>query len=134
MEKNLMECFRQATYEAEDYLPQNVWKNICVQNRHQSLQRFWGFFVLGVISGSIFVPAFKMLLSDFAKSGFYEYSSLAFSSNGTFNYYWKDFILSLTESLPLSSIVLSLGLFLVFFLSVRYAIKQITKGQLTLKT
>jgi hypothetical protein len=68
---------------------------------------------------------FKILINDFTQSGFYEYLSLAFSTKGLLFSYWKEFAFSLAESLPTMSIVLSLALLFIFFLSLRYVMKQI---------
>ena len=132
MNENLKSCLQQVEYKPDDLLTQKIWENLCTKNKNRALVKLYLFLAAIVISATSFVPVFKMLLSDFAKSGFYEYLSLAFSTNGAITSYWKDFILSLAESLPMMSIIFTLGIVLVFFVSLRYALKQIVQGQLTL--
>lgn len=84
MEKSLKKHFQEARNLPDEHLSREIWQTICRQSVHNTWKKFWIFFILGISSGIIFVPVLKMLLADFEKSGFYEYLSLAFSSNGAF--------------------------------------------------
>ena len=54
-----------------------------------------------VTSAVAIIPAFQYALQEFSRTGFYEYFSLLFSDGGLLLSYWKEFSLSLIESLPL---------------------------------
>ena len=83
------------------------------------------FVLIGFASLAGLIPAFKIMLSDLTQSGFYEYFSLIFSDGLTNSVYWKELSLSLAESLPAISIILTLSLVFISFLSIRYFIKTI---------
>jgi ABC-type phosphate/phosphonate transport system permease subunit len=94
-------------------------------------ERFFIIRRLGIFSvtllGSIiaFIPVLKMLLSDFAKSGFFNFFSLAFSDFSTVASYWQNFTVILLETLPIISLVLFLAVILVFLQSVKSLTKNI---------
>ncbi|MCX6744107.1 MAG: hypothetical protein NTX82_01125 [Candidatus Parcubacteria bacterium] len=68
------------------------------------------------LAGSVigFFPAFKMLKSGFAESGFLQFFSLIFSDAGILLANWQNFVSSLLETLPVMSLVIFLAvIFLV---------------------
>jgi hypothetical protein len=132
VEQKLTKAFQAIKYEADSDLPENVWQAIVLRDRCIARVKLWTFSVIGFTSLIGLIPVLKALLSDFTQSGFYEYLSLAFSNGGSIITYWKDFLLLLAESLPVLSIISSLTLVFIFFLSIKYAMKQIIRGQLTL--
>ena len=132
MNQKLKEIFCKSKYEPRVDLAEDIWRVVLSRNKRITNFKLIVFSVVGFASLLGLVPAIKMLLNDLGQSGFYEYLSLAFSSITSITSYWKEFAFSLAESLPLLSTILSLSLIFVFFLSVRYAMKQIIKGQLSL--
>jgi hypothetical protein len=130
MQSKLIKIFREAKYEPESDLKQIVWSTIVAREKRTTRFKLWSFGLLGFISLAGLIPAFKMLLTDMAHSGFYEYFSLIFSDTGSIFSYWKELTLSITESLPVVSIIFTLSLLFICFLSLRYLMKQIGKGQL----
>ncbi|MES2023686.1 MAG: hypothetical protein V4439_03305 [Patescibacteria group bacterium] len=131
-EQKINRAFGNAKYEPENGLILSIWNTISTREKRIAKVKFWAFSALGVVSLAGFVPVFKALVSDFAQSGFYEYLSLAFGSGGSVSLFWKELALSIAESLPVFSIILLLGVVFIFFLSVRYAMKEIIRGQLSL--
>ena len=125
MEENIKNCFQKAKLESNQELKDKIWQKITLRNKRIVSFKIASFSFLGLISISALVPMFQILVNDFTQSGFYEYLSLAFSSGGMFSTYWKEFAYSIAESLPIMSIVFSLALLFVFFLSLRYVLKQI---------
>lgn len=125
MEENLKNSLKKAGYLPETDLANKIWHNIVVRDRRIAYLKLASFSFVGVASLVGLVPMFKILINDFTQSGFYEYLSLAFSSGGLFFSYWKEFTLSLLESLPAMGIVFLLTLVFIFFLSLHYVIKQI---------
>ena len=132
MEENFKDAFIRAKYKPDVNQSNNILHRIAKHEKRVIHLRFYTFSIIGIISLICLIPAFKMLLSDFAKSGFYEYLSIIFSSNGSLVYFWKDLSYSLAESLPITSLIYSSTLIFIFFISLRYALKQIIKGQLSL--
>ena len=132
MEKELKKAFLNAKYEENPNLAQNIWNSIIVQNKRIARLKLWAFSSIGLASLIGLIPAWHLLSNNLTQSGFYEYFSLAFSNGSSLLSYWKEFTLSIAESLPVMSIVLSLSLVFVFFLSLKFATKQIVKGQLIL--
>lgn len=72
-------------------------------------------------TGSVigFIPALKMLISDFTQSGFLRFFFLIFSDFSSVITYWQSFTLILLETLPALSLVLFLTVLLVLLQSVK---------------
>lgn len=133
MEKKLIKVFQKARYEEKPDLALNVWHSLVIRNKRITRLKLWAFSFVGFTSLVGLIPAWRILSSDLAQSGFYEYLSLIFSSGNSFFSYWKEFLFSVAESLPTMSIILSLSLIFTLFLSLRYIAKQIIiRSQLTL--
>jgi hypothetical protein len=131
MENKLTKIFKKAKYEPEANLAFSIWHTIITKEKRLTRFKSWSFGFIGLTSLAGLVPAFQILLNDLAHSGFYEYFSLLFSDGGSMLTYWKELALSLAESLPTMSIIFTLSLFFVCFLSLKYLVKQIFKNQLT---
>ena len=132
MDETITKAFLKAKYEPRVDLAANILHKIALENKRITKIKFYTFSIFGILSLIGLFPALKFLLSDFAQSGFYEYVSIAFSSNGSALSYWKELSYSLAESLPITSMIFSFGLIFIFFISFRFALKQIIKGQLSL--
>lgn len=129
MEKYFKDAFQKAKYEPEIGLKDKIWQKITLRNKRIAYFKLASFSSIGLASVVGFIPMVKILLNDFAQSGFYEYLSLAFSSNGMFSSYSKEFAYSLAESIPAMSIILVLVIIFVFFLSLKYVAKQIINNK-----
>ena len=132
MKKELRKAFLNTKIEADSSLAQNIWDSIIARNKRVARFKLWAFSSVSLASLIGFIPAWHLLSNDLAQSGIYEYLSLAFSNGSSFFAYWKEFVLSIAESLPTISIALSLSLIFIFFLSLRFPTKQIIRGQLIL--
>jgi len=130
MHQKLTKIFQKVKYESNINLAENVWQAIVLHDKCIVRVKLWAFSIIGFASLVGLVPAFKALSSDFVQSGFYEYFSLIFSDSGLILSYWKELFFSLAESLPTISIILTLSLLFICFLSLRYLMKQISKGRL----
>ena len=73
------------------------------------------------LAGSLIglVPSFKILLSDFSKSGFFSFFSLMFSDFSTIGKYWQSFLMILLETLPAASLALFLAVILILLQSAK---------------
>jgi hypothetical protein len=132
MEDKLIKIFQKAKYEPDYDLTRIVWSTIIIRDKRNSRFKLWIFSFVGFASLVEMVPTFKILFTDLTRSGFYEYFSLIFSDTGSIISYWKEFVFSLAESLPVFSIISALSLLFICFLSLRYLMKQIGKEQLIL--
>jgi hypothetical protein len=129
MQNKLTKIFQKAKHESDSELVSTVWSAIVLRDKKITRIKLWIFACAGFASLAGLLPAIKILFTDLAKSGLYEYFSLIFSDGGSIISYWKEFIFSLAESLPIMSMIFALSLTFVFFLSLRYVIKQIDRGQ-----
>jgi len=129
MQDRLTKAFQKAKYAENSNLVENVWQAIVLRDRCIVRVKLWAFSVIGIFSLAGLAPALKTLSTDLAQSGFYEYFSLVFSDSGLILSVWKEFTFSLVESLPVLSIIFTLSLIFVFFLSLRYMAKQIINNR-----
>ena len=129
MQDKLTKLFKNANYEPKSDLAFSIFNKIITRDKNMAKLRLWAGVFTGIASLSALIPVFQMLLNDLAHSGFYEYFSLIFSDGGLMFSYWREFTLSLAESLPTMSIIFTLSLVFIFLLSFRYVIKQISKNQ-----
>ncbi|MEI7709709.1 MAG: hypothetical protein WCI76_03265 [bacterium] len=130
MENYLKEALCNATLVPQSDLAGQSWNAINIYNKRICRLRLALFSLAGLISLGTLIPVAKILLTDVKHSGIFEYVSLVISSNASFLNYWKDFISLLAESLPIISMASLLTLILLFFLSVKYIIREIVKIKL----
>jgi len=118
VEQNLQKLFKQSSYHPESRLSDDIWNVIESKNTHITRLKKFGYMSLGILSlsGSIF--SIKGLIEQFTKLGFFDYLSLVFSDSGVIATYWKEYILTLVDSLPVMSLVLSFFLLFVLFISI----------------
>lgn len=77
------------------------------------------FFGFGIFSSVIaFVPVFQYTAQEFSQSGFYQLVTLLFSDSGVVVFMWREFLLSLAESMPVLGIGMLLFVILIFMGSV----------------
>ena len=125
MQDKLTKIFQKAKYESDPSLASGIWLAITMREKRIAQYKLLAFALTGLASLGGLVPAFKILLGDFARSGFYEYFSLIFSDGRSILSYWKEFVFSLAESLPTMSIILTLSLIFILILSLKNLTKQI---------
>ena len=78
-----------------------------------SLLSLWGIFQTGI-----------SLWKSFSQSGFYDYLSLVMSDGATLTTYWKEFALSLVESLPLIGLITLFAIIAMFIWSGTKALRD----------
>lgn len=82
-------------------------------------------FGFGAVTGLFLsLPAYQYAMSELTTSGFLSYASLLLSDSGMLMLYWKEFGLTLLESLPVFGILLFGTAVLVFFGMLRLAAKN----------
>lgn len=125
MEQKLRKVFKNAQYYPESSLSEKIFVTIVAKDMRIVRIKMWIYSSLSILSFGALFPSIKMLMADFTQSGFYEYLSFAFSDGGTLVSYWKEFALSLIDSLPVVSVVLCLALIFAFLFSIRNAFGHI---------
>jgi len=130
MQNKLTKIFQKVKYESDPNLAEGIWQMIVRRDQKMTRLKLWTFTSIGLISLAGLVPALKVLSNDLAQSGFSEYFSLIFSDSGLILSYWKELIFSLAESLPVMSMIFTLSLLFICFLSLKHLMKQIIRNQL----
>jgi hypothetical protein len=124
MEDKLKKSFQEAQYRPERRLSDDILISINIRQARNTNIRFWAYSTTGVVSFVGFFLTLRLLIIDFTQSGFYEYLSLVFSDSRALSY-WKEITLSITESLPMINLIISLSLFFIFVLSLRFMARNI---------
>lgn len=129
MEQNLQKLFKQSSYIPESRLSDDIWSVIESKNNNIAKWKNFGYISLSIVSLSGSVFSIKSLIGEFIKLGFFDYLSLAFSDSGVIATYWKEYVLTLANALPVMSLILSFFLLFVLFVSVQRMSFQ-SKGRL----
>lgn len=129
MEQNLQKLFKQSSYIPESRLSDDIWSVIESKNNNITKWKNFGYISLSIVSLSGSVFSIKSLIGEFIKLGFFDYLSLAFSDSGVIATYWKEYVLTLANALPVMSLILSFFLLFVLFVSVQRMSFQ-SKGRL----
>lgn len=87
-----------------------IFTRIREEARRSARMRFIGTTLLSLGSFISLIPSFMYFMQNIRTSGFYDYLSLFFSDTATLASYWKEFSLSLAESLPFFALTLCLAL------------------------
>lgn len=72
-----------------------------------------------------FYPVVQSFLSDLTQSGFLYFSSLMFSDLEAISGFWQTYAFSLLETLPVTGLLLSTGLLLIFLQSLQYLVRDL---------
>jgi len=121
MEQSIKKLFKQAVYHPESRLSGDIWRIVCEREKRASLISSWIYGTIGVVSFAIFIPVVNSLMVQFSQSGFYQYLSLAFSDLGSISMYWQEFMSSLAEAIPTTSLIFALLLLFIFLVSLKRA-------------
>ncbi|MCX6740395.1 MAG: hypothetical protein NTZ49_04155 [Candidatus Parcubacteria bacterium] len=90
------------------------------------------FAVSSTVSAVAAVFAFMVFRSNLAETGFWQFFTLLFSDHEILMSYWQNYLMSLAESLPISSLVLLLVCTLAFCESVRLLANNAKKFRLNI--
>lgn len=83
------------------------------------------FAVSVAVSAAALVPAWQQVYLGFIESGFFHFFSLLFSDAAIVMIYWRSFLLSLLEALPVMSLIVFSAVVLVFLESLKSLIKDL---------
>lgn len=129
MDKNWEKLLKISPIEPPEQLRRNILARIELKQRQVARTKLalWG--GLSLASFILIIPASLYVISEFSRSGFYQYFSLLFSDGGLALIYWKEFSLSLAESVPVLAVTVILLALLVFLESTLLAIKNIKSAR-----
>ena len=119
MGQDLHKLFKNASIQPESRLSGDILKFIEYKNTKKarlSKLAYWSVSFLSLL-GSVF--SVRSLVKHLINFGFYDYFSLAFSNTGAIARYWKEYTLSLVDSLPIASLLITFLLLFILFVSLR---------------
>ncbi|KKR34564.1 MAG: hypothetical protein UT67_C0012G0007 [Candidatus Magasanikbacteria bacterium GW2011_GWA2_40_10] len=112
--------------EPSDGLLNKILNKIKQEKRLSLIKkRLIGFSLAIFFSAGAIVPAFFILKKELFLSGFYRFLSVSFSDFGLIVVNWRDFSLVLLESLPATSIIMTMIFLLVFVWSFKNIVQII---------
>ena len=123
-DSDLKKSFQKAIYHPEPRLSGDIWLSISKKEQKIHSLKLWVYSSIGVLSLVGFVPVVINLVTRFVESGFSDYFSVIFSDIDSISFYWKDLLLSLVDSIPMTSLIISFSLIFVFFYSLKNMIYQ----------
>ncbi len=124
MDGNLSKLLKQSYNHPKTGLSDDVWRAIQIKQAKSLKIQSLMYGILGILSLGGFVFMSIYLKRQFTTSGFFQYVSLAFSDGGLLAVYWKEYLLSLADSLPVASLGASLFLLLSMLFSIKKVIHQ----------
>jgi len=124
MNENLSKLFKQTYNHPESRLSDDIWYAIQAKQAKSLKIQSLVYGIIGVLSLGCFVFMIFYMKKQFALSGFFQYVSLIFSDGNLFASYWKEYLLSLADSLPVASLGASVFLLVSILVSIRKLLKQ----------
>jgi hypothetical protein len=124
MDKNLTRIFCNLQVTPRDHLAADICHVIVLREKRSRHIKLSGYSIIAVVSLAAIIPATISLVDQFGQSGFTQYASLAISDGNVLAGYWKQFAVTLVESIPGISLSIVLGTVLVLGWSSRNAIRQ----------
>jgi hypothetical protein len=83
--------------------------------------------ILSLAAITALIPSWFIAQSEIYQSGFSQFLSLLLSDTNIITTFWKEFSLSLLESFPVGGTVAVLGSVLIFLISMRFFVRDITR-------
>lgn len=124
MDENLLKLLKQAKNYPKTGLSDSVWRVIQIkQTKSLKIQSLvYGTALILSLGGFVFMSI--AVAKEFVSSGFFQYVSVAFSGGGLFATYWKEYLLTLADSLPVASLGVMLFLLVSMLISFRKVVHQ----------
>lgn len=124
MDKNLTRIFCNLKITPRDHLAADICHVIILREKRSRHIKLSGYSIVAIVSLAAIIPATISLVDQFGQSGFTQYASLAISDGGILAGYWKQFAVTLAESIPGMSLAAVLGTALLLGWSSRNIIRQ----------
>ncbi len=128
MNPELIKAFKNIKCHSYPALTENVWRAVAEEEKSVTRIKLYAFSALGLLSLAGLIYALQALLNEFTKSGFFEYSSLIFSNSTLALSNWKELSFSMAESLPAVSIIFTLSVLFILFVSLKHLMRQVVKS------
>ncbi|MDD5750397.1 MAG: hypothetical protein PHU56_01970 [Candidatus Pacebacteria bacterium] len=110
----------------EQALFAKIMLRIAAERRKMLLRRkIVGFSLILTVSSAGLIPAVKMAYAGFAGSGFVQLFSLIFSDTAVVMSLWKNFLLSLLETMPITGLVVAGASLLLVLGSLKFLSKSL---------
>lgn len=127
----IQKVFTNAKYHPELKLTDDIWRTIVEREERKVRLQAWSSVAISFVSFAALFPALITLIRQLGESGFSEYLSLGFSDGASIASYWKEFVLTLADALPATSLLLSLALIAILLISIRRAARYVRSPLLT---
>jgi len=114
------------SYEPREGLYRSILLRIDMEKVRQAKRKFVIFAFSSAASFVASAAAFQYVIAEFGKSEFVQYFSLIFSDSQTVISYWREFVVLLTESLPVFGLTLFLTTAFITLFSFRGFLKNFT--------
>lgn len=124
MKDDLSKLMKQVYNQPETGLSADIWRAIEVKQTKSLKIKSLSYGILGILSLGGFVLMTFSVVKQFASSGFFEYASLVFSDGSLLATYWREYLLSLADSLPVASLGAAFFLLFSMLISIKKGIKQ----------
>lgn len=131
MNNDLSKLMKQAYNHSETGLSSDIWRVIEIKQAKGLKIKSLSYGFLGVLSLGGFVFISVSIVKQFVASGFFQYASLAFSDGSLISTYWKEYLLSLSDSLPVASLGVAFFLLFSMFISAKKYVEQFKNKLLT---
>lgn len=115
MDNRIKKIMNESRYMPDFNLSDSIWKNIESRKNKIYILKSWIYSSLFFISLILLVPSINNLIEKSLAYGFSDYLSLVSYDFDIVLVYWREFSLSLINSIPVVSLILSL---LLIFMSV----------------
>jgi len=126
MDNDLRNLFRKfENVRPPEKLYFSIVERVQAEQLARAKRRFVFFLITAIASLVALVPALQALISDYYRSGFYQYLSVIFSDSNLALTYWKDFLLLLTDAFPVTATGILLASIFVFVGSIRELVLKI---------
>ena len=124
MNNDLSKLMKQAYNHPETGLSGDVWRVIEARQSKSLKIKSLSYGFLGILSLGGFVFMSVSIVKQFSSSGFFEYVSLVFSDGNLISVYWKEYLLSLADSLPVASLGVTFFLLFSMLVSIKKYVGQ----------
>jgi hypothetical protein len=113
--------------EVSEQMPLHILARISESRRHDARVKVITFGVVSTGALLTMIPLATTLGSDVTHSALSQYVSIIFTDSDVFIVAWKDILLGIIETIPLTEITLSIGVLFIFLYSIKIASKN-TRG------
>ncbi len=111
--------------EPSKELRRGILARIDFEKRRSARIRLAFFGFIAMASFIAMIPSFQYIAREFSQSGFYQYFSLIFYDGDAVLSSWKEFALSLAETIPAMEITIFLAVVLSFLISIKLAVRNV---------